>query len=293
MSQAELVNGRMGRPAGKINEIIQGKRGITAETALELESVLGLPASFWLNREQAYRLALSEQAQLQQQQADCEIAREFPCAAMANLGWIERSTTPLGKYRELLRFFGTAKLSSLTKAVDLATKFRRKQAAGACREKVLPPGCERALSKLSESKLLSSISCVWSKSLDVFRQLTMDGPDALLSELTKVAAGFGIAVVFVPHLPKTYVGGAAYWHGGKPVIQLSFRGMMHDILWFNFFHELGHILLHSKEETWLDDFSEEKESHELEANQFAAATLLPDASWAAFCSSGHFTSLCC
>lgn len=51
----------------------------------------------------------------------------------------------------------------------------------------------------------------------------MDGPDALLSELTRVAAEFGIAVVFVPHLPKTYVGGAAYWHSGTPVIQLSFR----------------------------------------------------------------------
>jgi len=85
-----------------------------------------------LNREQAYRLALSEKAQLQQQQADCEIACEFPCAAMAKLGWIERSTTPLGKYRELLCFFGTAKLSSLTKTVDLAPKFRRKQGEGAC-----------------------------------------------------------------------------------------------------------------------------------------------------------------
>ena len=128
------------------------------------------------------------------------------------------------------------------------------------------------------------------QSLDVFRQLTIDGPEALLSKLAKVAADFGIAVVFVPHLPKTYVGGAAYWYGGKPVIQLSCRGMVHDILWFNFFHELGHILLHSKEKTWLDDFSDEKEVHEQEANQFAADTLIPDVSWAAFRSSGRFTS---
>lgn len=59
MSQAELAR-RMGRPPGKINKIIQGKRGITAETALELESVLGLPASFWLNREQAYLSFLAD-----------------------------------------------------------------------------------------------------------------------------------------------------------------------------------------------------------------------------------------
>jgi HTH-type transcriptional regulator/antitoxin HigA len=288
MSQAELAR-RMGRPPGKINEIIQGKRGITAETALELESVLGLPASFWLNREQAYRLALSEQAQLQQQQADCEIAREFPCAAMASLGWIERSATPLGKYRELLRFFGTAKLSSLTKAVDLAPRFRRKQGDGAC-QRSLAAWLRKGLIEAQRIETAEFDQQRMEQSLDVFRQLTVDGPDALLSELSKVAADFGIAVVFVPHLPKTYVGGAAYWHGGKPVIQLSFRGMMHDILWFNFFHELGHILLHSKEKTWLDDFSEDQEVHELEANQFAAATLIPDASWATFRSSGRFTS---
>lgn len=65
---------------------------------------------------------------------------------------------------------------------------------------------------------------------------------------------------------------------------------MHDILWFNFFHELGHILLHSKEKTWLDDFSEDQEAHEVEANKFAAVTLIPGTSWGAFRSAGRFSS---
>ncbi len=288
MSQAELAR-RMGRPPGKINEIIQGKRGITADTALELESVLGLPASFWLNREQAYRLALSEQAQLRQQQADCEIVREFPCVAMANFGWIERSSKPLERYRELLRFFGTAKLRSLTKVVDLAPKFRRRQGEGTC-QRSLAAWLRKGQIDAQRMETAAFDQQRMEQSLDVFRQLTMGGADALLTELPKVAANFGVAVVFVPHLPKTYVGGAAYWLGEKPVIQLSFRGMMHDILWFSFFHELGHILLHSKEKTWLDDFSDDDEAHELTANQFAAATLIPNSSWEAFRSSGRFTS---
>lgn len=50
----------MGRPPNKINQIIQGEKAITAEMALELESVLGLPASFWMNREENYHLALSQ-----------------------------------------------------------------------------------------------------------------------------------------------------------------------------------------------------------------------------------------
>jgi len=54
MSQAELAK-RMGRRTKILNEIIQGKTAITPETALELERVLGVPASFWTNRERNYR----------------------------------------------------------------------------------------------------------------------------------------------------------------------------------------------------------------------------------------------
>lgn len=60
MPQTELAK-RMGRPIKTINEIIQGKTAITAETALQLEQVLSIPASFWLKREQRYREFLVSQ----------------------------------------------------------------------------------------------------------------------------------------------------------------------------------------------------------------------------------------
>ncbi|MEO8956236.1 MAG: HigA family addiction module antitoxin, partial [Ktedonobacteraceae bacterium] len=47
MSQAELAKG-IGCSVKTINEIIQKKAAITAETALQLEQVLHIPASFWL-----------------------------------------------------------------------------------------------------------------------------------------------------------------------------------------------------------------------------------------------------
>ncbi len=54
MTQSELAR-RTGRPLKTINEIIQGKTTITTETALQFERVLGVPASFWNNREAQYR----------------------------------------------------------------------------------------------------------------------------------------------------------------------------------------------------------------------------------------------
>ena len=56
VSQKELA-GRMGRPDNAINEIVNGKKAIMAETALQLESVIqGIPAQFWLNLETNYKL---------------------------------------------------------------------------------------------------------------------------------------------------------------------------------------------------------------------------------------------
>ncbi|MDP2919423.1 MAG: HigA family addiction module antitoxin [Dehalococcoidia bacterium] len=56
ISQKELAR-RMGRPLNAINEIINGKKSITAETALQLEAVMPqIPARFWLNLEIDYQL---------------------------------------------------------------------------------------------------------------------------------------------------------------------------------------------------------------------------------------------
>ena len=58
MTQAELAQ-RMGRPKKTINEIVKGKAEITPDTSLQLERVLGVPSSFWNNRERAYRESLA------------------------------------------------------------------------------------------------------------------------------------------------------------------------------------------------------------------------------------------
>jgi antitoxin HigA-1 len=39
---------RLGVSFPRLNEIIRGKRGVTPDTALRLERVLGMPADFWL-----------------------------------------------------------------------------------------------------------------------------------------------------------------------------------------------------------------------------------------------------
>jgi addiction module HigA family antidote len=44
----------------RINEIAQGKRGITADTALRLSKALGTTATFWMNLQSRYELETAE-----------------------------------------------------------------------------------------------------------------------------------------------------------------------------------------------------------------------------------------
>jgi len=47
LSQSEFA-GHLGVSFPRLNEIIRGKRGVTPDTALRLERVLGMAADFWL-----------------------------------------------------------------------------------------------------------------------------------------------------------------------------------------------------------------------------------------------------
>jgi len=48
-------------PSGRITQILNGKRGISAETALRLAYYFGSRAQFWLNLQSRFDLSVAEQ----------------------------------------------------------------------------------------------------------------------------------------------------------------------------------------------------------------------------------------
>jgi addiction module HigA family antidote len=52
----------IGVPPRRINEIVHGKRGITADTALRLSRYFGTSAEFWMNLQTHYELRLEGRA---------------------------------------------------------------------------------------------------------------------------------------------------------------------------------------------------------------------------------------
>jgi addiction module HigA family antidote len=56
MSQATFAE-KLGWTRAKLNELIKGKRGITADTALDLAEALGTSPRLWMNLQATYDLA--------------------------------------------------------------------------------------------------------------------------------------------------------------------------------------------------------------------------------------------
>lgn len=59
-SSGASASRRTSLPPRRINEIVHGKRGITADTALRLAKYFGTSAEFWINLQSHYELDRAE-----------------------------------------------------------------------------------------------------------------------------------------------------------------------------------------------------------------------------------------
>jgi addiction module HigA family antidote len=271
ITQAELAE-RTGRPRKTINEIVKGKAAITPETALQLERALGVPASFWNNRESRYREFLARQEERSRLERRTAWADQFPVKELIKRGWISlRSSDKVGRLEALLGFFGIAspdqwqplwrvaafRKSKKSDPYALSAWLRRGQLWG---ERTAFPEYDAAR---FEAALLE------------MRGLTRGRPEEFQPALSELCRRCGVVVAFVPELPRSGASGATLWIGpSRPLLMLSLRYKTDDHLWFTLFHEVGHILLHGKQAVFVEGLDGE-DAREQEANRFSAELLVP------------------
>ncbi len=273
MSQAELAE-RTGRPKKTINEIIKGKASITPDTALQLERVLGIPAGFWNNLERNYQeilARLSEEERLQKQTSWLD---ELPLNAMIKLNWVKSYKNKVQQLQEVLNFFGVASLERWREKWLGAQISFRKSHVFQSHPGALASWLRRGELVAQKTDCKPFNENQFRNALNQIRSLTTHPPETFQPETVRLCAESGVAVAFVPELPQTKVNGATWWlNPQKAVIQLSLRYKSDDQLWFSFFHEAGHILLHGKKEVFIED--DNSDTKEQEANGFASNILIP------------------
>lgn len=287
MSQAELAD-RTGRPKKTINEIVKGKAMLTSETAVQLERVLGVPATFWARREAMFRAHLARVDEEQRLEAHIAWPSGFPIKEMQQHKWLP-AASGAALVRALLSYFGIASPSALPVAYQAlfelrtSTKFeidKNALAAWLRRGEIIAK--EIACDPFDRTGFVAA--------LREARRLTTFRPQQFAPRLIKLLRGVGVVVAFVPELPKTRAQGAARWiTPSKGLIQLSCRGKRNDILWFSFFHEAGHLLLHGKKASFIDTESPAPTDKEREADEFASNTLLPPRELKEFVAEARFS----
>jgi len=295
MSKDELAR-RMRRPASKLSAMFKGEKAITPDTALQLEKVVGVPAHIWLGLESEYRLALARrqsQAELERLRDESKLTTAYCYNQLAKLGAVARATKPLVKVAELQRFFGVASLTAIPEVRRYQAAFRQ----GAASRHRRAPQALSAWLRLGEIEARKVRCAAFDKkrlegSLVALRAMTAQAPEVFQPALSSLLAEAGVALVICPHFPGTRVHGATFWLGrDKAALMMTIRGAWADIFWFSLFHELGHILLHSRQDVILenDDADPALQEREDEADRFASDSLLPPDDYLRFVASGGFS----
>jgi HTH-type transcriptional regulator/antitoxin HigA len=277
MTQLELAE-RMGRPPKTINEIIKGKASITPETAIQLEGVFSVPASFWMNLESNYQIALARFNFVKKLENEYKIAEKYPYKEMVKLGWINPCREVKEVVKCMLNFFGVISLENVVeKNIFVGAQYRisskknhSKEAVTAWLRKGVLEAQKIDTSDFNEKKLRENIPDI--------KKLMFSSPSEFMPKLTRILADCGVALVILKNLKNVPVNGVTRWISPKKsLIQMSIRGKYADIFWFSLFHEIGHLLLHRKKGVYVDFENENiNKDQEREANNFASEILIPE-----------------
>lgn len=283
MTQSDLAQ-RMGRPLKTINEIIRGKKQITAETALQLETVLGAAAHVWLNLERQYQEHLARQAANAALQAQQGWLDHFPIKAMQARGWLPAAGNKTELLVALLQFFGLSEPAVWEDVWANCLVSYRKTAAYASNDYALSVWLRQGELEAQDILCAPYNEAAFKALLaQEIRGLTCQPPEQFARPLVEMCAAVGVAVVFAPQVDGARVSGATRWLSKeKALIQLSLRYKTNDHFWFTFFHEAGHIVKHGKREIFINVEDGADDIKEHEANQFAADALIPPTAYAAF-----------
>ena len=262
---------------GKVSEVLSGKQPLTLAMIRALSKHLGIPIEVLVadttpfgNTDEPEKLDWSR----------------FPVNEMAKRGWIRHVESAKKKAKELI-----GELIASAGGLD-AVPMPLLRSHDAMRQNAktdtyaLLAWCLKVLAASRKQKLTGRYKngSITLESLTELARLSAheDGPKRAEDALSS----WGVHLVCVPHLPKTYLDGAALRgaDGGGPIVAMTLRYDRIDNFWFSLLHELAHVGRHfnGTTETFIDDFDineRNENAMENEADEWAKEALIPQGLW--------------
>lgn len=286
ISQKELAH-ELGVLPTFLNEILKGKRAITADFAILLEKSLGISADYWMRFQSQYDI---DKARLKEKNVrkielieTWNIIKEYvPVNQLKKLGYL------IGTLEEdIIKIKNIYKVETIDSLVNTVAEhsalsfYRKSEKLQINKVNML------AWSKIAEFE--SDKIMVLDYDASKIEQLKMELQKIFfenfnVKERTKnLLENFGIKLVYLDKFDKTPIDGFSFWSGNNPAMALSVRHKRIDNFAFTVLHEIGHIQLHLKEDKerrFVDIIGlKDKDDFELQADEYAQKSLISDSQW--------------
>jgi HTH-type transcriptional regulator/antitoxin HigA len=277
LSQAEFAR-RAGLTKKLVSTIIAGKNPVTAESAIAFERVLGMRAYIWVRMQADWELhrARSEESF---GASVSDWLKPFPISELKKRGVLPHVKEETRLAEAMLSFLELGSIDAYQAAMrEWRPQYRHARTFESSPDEL------RVWLQLGKHEAEKVDSVAFDRDRFVacaqrVRALTKLSAEQFVPRLQTECAAAGVRVVFVKPFKGTKLSGAAFWPSTDtgPIVQLSLRHKTNDHLWFSFFHEAAHVVLHSldKQQVFADDDQGQGDGLEKEADEWAATMLVP------------------
>ncbi|MCB0496170.1 MAG: ImmA/IrrE family metallo-endopeptidase [Cyclobacteriaceae bacterium] len=265
------------------NEMVKDKKSISIEIARLLENVFSWSAQEWMSLSTTYQLRSgfdNEKSELVKKRA--EFAQYMPLNELIKKGWLNKYETKEQLEKQIRKFWGIP----TNEEIDLSFLGQKVN------------NLRYKTSEAYNDRFNSYHAIIWAQMAHNYAQrmqvspFNKQGLIELMDSMhtyTKSPNGIkrfigdlssvGVKFVFLSHLSKTYLDGAAFLSEDGPVVALTGRYDRIDNFWFTLAHELSHVVLHltngKSKFIFVDDTTKKGNSEaEEEANKLAEKILL-------------------
>lgn len=276
-----------------LNEIIKGKRAVTADIAVLLEKALEIQADFWLTLQSQFEL---DEARIKEKNIQKILHIEIwnviqqyvPVSILNKLGLL--STSLQANIQKIWDIYGVQHLD------DLIENFARHK------ELELYKKSDKLKNDQINIFAWSKLAMYMAKEKEVAPFLS-ENEDVIINQLKKILAenenvmeriqsilnNYGIRFFILEKFNQTPIDGYSFVSNNNPTIVLTLRKKTIDNLAFTLFHELGHVFRHFSNEapcSFLNveyaNYSHDYLLMEDEANQYAKNKLIDEVVWNTF-----------
>ena len=285
LKQKDLAK-ELGVKASFLNEIIKGKRPVTADLAILLEKILEIPADYWMKFQSQYEI---DKARIKAKNINriknietWKVTKEnVPVKYFKKLGYLNDNLEK--DIPAINEIYGVDSVNELVAKYNKSKPaFYRKSTKLQIDEKNIFAWSSLAIHEANKLKVnafdFETLNQLYSE-LNIIFYHNSDTIEKVKSTLKQ----FGVKLVLIPKPEKAPIDGFTFWSGNNPTIALTIRHNRLDNFAFTLIHELAHIELHlknNKDSNFLDLIHKNpSDKSEKQADLFAQEKLIPKSCW--------------